>query len=139
MIASMTFSLRVDAPACEISSTDYSKNFTAQPTVQEAKTELIEWQTFVITAYCHCEKCCGKSDGVTATGRKAKQGRTVAVDPNVIPYGSIVYIDGVDDYIAEDCGGKIKGNRIDIYFDSHKDALEFGKQEHKVCVERRDY
>lgn len=135
----MVFSSRVDAPACEILSTDYSKDFTAQPTAQAAEIEQIEWQMFVITAYCYCEKCCGKSDGVTATGRKAKQGRTVAVDPNVIPYGSIVYIDGVGDYIAEDCGGKIKGNRIDIYFDSHKDALEFGKQEHKVYVERRGY
>lgn len=135
----MVFSSRVDAPACEILSTDCSKDFTAQPTVQAAEIEQIEWQMFVITAYCHCEKCCGKSDGVTATGRKAKQGRTVAVDPNVIPYGSVVYIDGVGDYIAEDCGGKIKGNRIDIYFDSHKDALEFGKQEHKVYVERRGY
>nr|DAH59157.1 MAG TPA: lytic transglycosylase [Caudoviricetes sp.] len=135
----MVFSSRVDAPACEILSADCSKDFTAQPTAQVAETNLIEWQTFVITAYCHCEKCCGKSDGVTATGREAKQGHTVAVDPSVIPYGSIIYIDDVGDYIAEDCGGKIKGNRIDIYFDSHKDALEFGKQEHKVYIERRDY
>lgn len=79
----------------------------------------------VATAYCPCEKCCGKSDGITATGIKAKAGRTIAVDPKVIPYGSEVIIDG-NTYIAEDCGGAVDGNRVDIFFDDHTSALEFG-------------
>ena len=81
----------------------------------------------IITAYCPCEKCCGNSNGITASGTKAKQGRTVAVDPRYITYGTEIIIDG-QTYIAEDCGGAIKGNRIDLFFDSHSEAESFGKQ-----------
>lgn len=81
----------------------------------------------IITAYCSCVSCCGKSDGITATGTRATQGRTIAVDPRYIPYGTEVIIDG-QTYIAEDCGGAIKGDRIDVYFDSHSEALKFGRQ-----------
>ena len=69
---------------------------------------------FKLTAYCSCKKCCGKTDGITSTGTKATQGRTIAVDTKVIPYGSKVIINGKE-YIAEDCGGAIKGsNRFDL-------------------------
>lgn len=86
------------------------------------------------TAYCPCLHCCGKTDGITATGTIATQGRTIAADPAVIPYGTAVIING-NTYIVEDCGGAIKGNRIDIFFDSHAEALEFGVQELalKIC------
>lgn len=80
-----------------------------------------------VTAYCPCKKCCGKTDGITATGTLAAQGRTVAVDPKTIPYGSVVEING-HRYIAEDCGGGINGTNIDIFFDSHQEALVFGLQ-----------
>lgn len=96
---------------------------------QPAYTE----KEMVLTAYCSCAKCCGKSDGITASGTKAKQGRTIAVDPRYIPYGTEVVIDGVT-YIAEDCGGAIKGNRIDLFFDSHSEALNFGRQTKIVRV-----
>lgn len=92
---------------------------------------------FRITAYCPCVKCCNKNDGITATGTKATQGRTIAVDPDVIPYGSTVYIDG-NAYIAEDCGGAIDGNRIDVFFDTHEDALIYGVQYHEVFVEKEN-
>lgn len=94
---------------------------------------------YTLTAYCACERCCGKSDGVTATGTQATQGRTIAVDPRDISYGTSVVIilaDGTQhSYIAEDCGGAIKGKRIDIYFDSHTDALEFGVRSGMVYIE----
>lgn len=94
---------------------------------------------FKLTAYCPCVKCCGKSDGITATGTQATEGRTIAVDPSVIPYGSTVtlyYEDGtVHTYTAEDCGGAIKDKRIDVYFDSHQTALEFGVQNAMVYLE----
>ena len=81
---------------------------------------------YTLTAYCACENCCrGSADGITATGTIPVQGRTIAVDPKVIPYGTRVLFLG-NTYIAEDCGGAIKGNRIDVYFDSHQEALEFG-------------
>ena len=87
---------------------------------------------FTLTAYCPCAKCCGKTDGITATGTTAAEGRTIAVDPRVIPYGSTVTIyfaDGTSHtYIAEDCGGAIKENRIDVFFEDHQAAREFGVQ-----------
>jgi 3D (Asp-Asp-Asp) domain-containing protein len=94
---------------------------------------------FTLTAYCPCMKCCGKTDGITATGTTAAEGRTIAVDPLVIPYGSAVtlyFADGTSHtYTAEDCGGAIKGNRLDIYFDDHQAALQFGVQSAMVYVE----
>ena len=88
---------------------------------------------FVITHYCACEKCTD-GDGITATGTKATEGRTIAVDPEVIPYGTMVVIDG-HTYIAEDCGGAIKGRKIDIDMDSHRDALAAGVKIAKVFEE----
>lgn len=90
------------------------------------KQETIQLEA-IATAYCGCVKCCGKSDCITATGTRATEGRTIAADPRVIPYGTHVLING-HEYIVEDCGGAINGNRIDIYFESHADALQFGVQ-----------
>lgn len=97
-------------------------------TDEENHPETFDLGEFRLTAYCACEKCCGKwADGFTATGTKATAGRTIAVDQDVIPYGSEVIING-HTYTAEDCGGAIIGNRIDVYFDSHEEATEFGVQ-----------
>lgn len=87
-----------------------------------------------ITAYCkeNYPHICNNGDSsVTATGTVPMAGRTVAVDPSVIPYGSEVIING-HSYIAEDCGGAIKGNRVDICFDTHREALNFGVQHLEV-------
>ena len=81
---------------------------------------------FTITHYCSCPICCGEwSDGITYTGTQATAGRTIAVDPEVIPLGAEVVIDG-QTYVAEDIGGAIEGSRIDIYTDSHEEALTRG-------------
>ncbi len=91
---------------------------------------------FKLTAYCACEKCCGKwANSLTATGTIPAQGRTIAVDPKVIPYGTRVVING-HTYVAEDCGGAIKGNRIDIFFDNHAEALQFGVRYEDVYSSR---
>ena len=88
---------------------------------------------YTITAYCHCAKCCGKSDGITASGEKAVEGITVAMDKS-IPFGTKIYIDGIGERIVQDRGGAIKGNRIDLYFDSHQEALNFGRQTKQVTI-----
>lgn len=85
---------------------------------------------FRLTAYCACSKCCGKSNGITASGVKATAGRTVAVDTS-IPFGTILIIDG-HEYVAEDRGGSITENRIDIFMESHAEALNFGVQYKEV-------
>lgn len=96
--------------------------------------ELESLGEFKLTAYCPCEKCCGEwADGITYTGTRATEGRTVAVDPSVIPLGSTVRING-HDYIAEDIGGAIKENRVDVFFDTHQAALQFGVQYADVAI-----
>ena len=118
----------------------------AEPPVAEMPVEVEESPleslgVFKVSAYCSCQRCCCKTEddpwyGITATGTKATEGRTIAVDPKVIPYGSVVYFEGVDGlvggYVAEDCGGAIKGKDIDLYFDSHEEALSWGVKELEV-------
>ncbi len=98
-------------------------------------------ELFEITAYCPCRICCQKysneingGEPHTATGTVPEAGRTIAVDPTVIPYGSVVEIEGLGTFIAEDCGGKIKENHIDVYFDTHEEARAFGKKMLHVIV-----
>lgn len=95
--------------------------------------------TFKVTHYCPCAKCCGQyANGITSTGVTATEGRTIAVDPKVIPYGSQVlvrYADGSEyTYIAEDCGGAIKGNRLDVFVASHDTALAAGVKTAEVFL-----
>ena len=81
------------------------------------------------TAYDACVRCCGKTDGITRSGTKARVGRTIAVDPSVIPLGTKIYIPELGKvFTAEDTGGAIKGNRIDIFMDNHEIAEDFGVQ-----------
>lgn len=85
-----------------------------------------------VTAYCPCKKCCGEyANGYTATGAKATQGVTIATDPDVLPMGTEIELDG-HTYTVQDTGGAIAGNRLDLYFDSHEDALRWGVQEKTV-------
>ena len=91
---------------------------------EETKPHLESLGVYKITAYCSCAKCCGKTDGITASGTKVKAGRTIAAPKN-FPFGTKIMING-HIYTVEDRGGAIKGNRIDIYFDTHEEALKFG-------------
>ena len=69
----------------------------------------------------------------TSTGSLLRKG-LVAVDPNFIPLGTRLYIPGYGNAIADDVGGSIKGNRIDLAFDTHGEALQFGRQEIVVYI-----
>lgn len=64
----------------------------------------------------------------TATGVMPSVGRTVAVDPSVIPYGTVIEIDGFGIRCAEDTGGAIKGNKIDVFVETTAEAYQFGRQ-----------
>ena len=79
---------------------------------------------FKVTAYCSCAKCCGKTTGYTASGTKATAGRTVAASAQ-FAFGTKLIING-HEYTVEDRGGAVTGNKIDIYMDSHAEALAWG-------------
>lgn len=106
------------------------------PKVQSTKETGSGWVSLGkhrLTAYCPCAKCCGRQTGITASGAKAVQGVTIGVDPKKIPYGTKVKING-HIYIAQDCGSGVSGKAIDIFFNSHSDAVRFGMQYAEVFV-----
>ena len=79
---------------------------------------------FKVTAYCSCAKCCGKVTGRTASGTHAVAGQTVAASGQ-FAFGTKLNING-QEYTVEDRGGAIQGNRIDIYMNSHAEAVAWG-------------
>ncbi len=98
----------------------------------EAGTKI---ENVTVSHYCICKKCCGKEPshpayGITASGRKAMPGTSVAVDTSVIPLGSDVLVDYGDGvihyYRADDTGSAVKGNHIDLCMESHEAALAGG-------------
>jgi 3D (Asp-Asp-Asp) domain-containing protein len=96
----------------------------------EPVVETISLGECKLTAYCkeNYPHICNNGDSSrTATGTVPVAGRTVAVDPEIIPYGSEVIING-HTYIAEDTGSAIKGLKVDILFETHLEALAFGIQ-----------
>lgn len=86
------------------------------------------------TAYCPCS-ICGTGSGKTSLGTEARRG-IAAVDPSVIPLGTIVYVEGYGLAIAADTGGNIRGNRIDLCFNNHSEAIQFGRKTVRVHVLR---
>lgn len=88
---------------------------------------------FRTTGYCPCKQCSEGWGRRTSTGSIAKSDHTIAVDPRIIPYGSKVMIGGVI-YTAEDRGGGVKGNHVDIFFDTHAQTRQHGKQTQEVFL-----
>ena len=87
-----------------------------------------------VTAYCPCEKCCGKwADGITASGRPAV-GKIVAAPPDM-PFGTVLEIPGYGRCRVQDRGGAITGNKLDVLMESHKAALDWGVKYLKVRIE----
>lgn len=117
-----------------------------ETSVSEPVTHYKSLGKFRLTAYCSCEKCCGqwganrpldengKPIVYTASGKIAQAGYTIAADKSIYPFGTILYING-QPYEVQDVGGAIKGNKIDVYFDNHQDALNFGVQYAEVFIE----
>ncbi len=89
--------------------------------------------TFNISSYCPCEKCCNKTDGITASGKKATEWCTIAAGKKY-ELGTIIYIPDLADmpnegwFIVEDRGGAISDEKLDVYMSTHEKALEFGRK-----------
>lgn len=121
-----------------------AQNSILQERINELSDYIDEWYNewevaeFETTAYAPLdpkavEGMCYQGDpSVTATGARTTPGRTIAVDPNVIPYGSRVYIQGVGWRVAEDTGGVIKGNKLDVCVASRSEAFDYGRRRVKV-------
>ena len=109
---------------------------------EDRKVETIQQsngESYIITAYCACYDCCGKNPcdegyGITASGEKAVQGVTVAADISTLPFGTKICIDGVGERIVQDTGIAIKGKKIDLYFENHQEAWDFGRQTKEVTI-----
>ena len=136
---------------------DTFENIVVEDTVTETKIEIdneadavevikpISLGNFKLTAYCSCEKCCGiwsinrpideygNEIVYGSIGEVLRAGYSIATDPDVIPYNSKVMING-QIYEVQDCGGAIKQNRIDVYYSSHQDAVNFGIQYAEVFL-----
>lgn len=94
-----------------------------------------EYRQFTATAYCKCRECNGRwgtseANGAaqSATGAHLTEGVSIAADFSVLPPYTQVEISGMGVYTVHDCGGAVKGNRIDVYFENHEDAESFGVQ-----------
>lgn len=130
-VFSLLVAMAVQTGAEEAARPAQSIEMPAEDPLEGAKIDAaLDWhyiEECTLTAYCACSECCGEwADGITASGVQAQEGVTVAVDPDVIPLGAWVEING-HQYHAEDTGG-FDGNHVDIYFDSHDAACKFGLQ-----------
>lgn len=113
--------------------------YMTEDEIEAAENEMIEAALLAnatrldgvtVTHYCPCAACCGKSDGITASGLRATPGVTVAVDPEIIPLGADVLVDYGDGeikyYRADDTGSAVKGAHIDLCMASHEEAVQAG-------------
>lgn len=103
---------------------------TREVEVSRSYDRVREVITMEATAYLPTD---GGGDGITATGIRARHG-VVAVDPNVIPLGTRVYIPGYGEAIAADTGGDIVGNRIDVVLEDYGSAMQFGRRTVDVYI-----
>ena len=111
----------------------------ANATLNDLKSneyKLVYIGNYKLTHYCTEKRkhICGTGTGLTATGTKVTAGRSIAVDPKVIPYGSKVYIEGYGWRTAEDCGGGVDGKHIDVAVGSHSQALSMGTKTRGVWI-----
>lgn len=103
-----------------------------ESTAQTSSSENGRWMTVEATAYSRNQPVLSNYTFTEIDLRE--NSRVIAVDPNVIPLGSTIYVPGYGEYIAGDTGGAIIGNRIDIHFESLDSAIQFGRQRIDVQV-----
>lgn len=98
---------------------DGIKAYLAPPVVEpEPEPERVYMGLYYVTGYDTCAACCGKSDGITASGTYAAAGRTVAASSE-FDFGTRLWIDGIGERVVEDRGGAIGGGRLDVVCEDH--------------------
>lgn len=113
------------AVSCGIPSGEFTQVTPSEPSAP----------TFIInaSAYTAAADECGKSDGITASGKKVKEKHTLAC-PREYKFGTKIHIVGMGTYTCEDRGGAIKGNRFDIYMETKREAFDFGRRQLEAYV-----
>ena len=99
-----------------------------EPTSETEEPNVVK--TFKVTATAYTANCRGCS-GVTSTGvnlKKNPDAKVIAVDPDVIPLGTKVWVEGYGEAVAADTGGSIKGNKIDVFIPSKSEAYSWGRR-----------
>ncbi|WP_129688348.1 3D domain-containing protein [Gottfriedia acidiceleris] len=112
------------------------KEDVSKPKESASTTKVTGSKVVTVEATAYTASCKGCS-GVTATGInliKNPNTKVISVDPNVIPLGSKVYVEGYGEAIAGDTGGAIKGKRIDVFIANKQDAINFGRKQVKVTI-----
>ncbi|MBE6184687.1 LysM peptidoglycan-binding and 3D domain-containing protein [Heyndrickxia ginsengihumi] len=126
----------VNKPTVEVKSASTQAS-SETPTQSSSNTSSDQGgKQITVTATAYTADCAGCS-GVSATGMNLKNSpnaKVIAVDPNVIPLGSKVYVEGYGTAIAADTGGAIKGNRIDVLVPNNSDAQNWGRKTVTVKV-----
>ena len=89
--------------------------------------------TFTVRGYCPCFKCCKKTDGITKSGVKATANHTLAA-PNTYDFGTRIELEGYGTFVVEDRGGAVNGNKLDRFFNTHQEALNWGVKKIKGKV-----
>lgn len=125
------------APAEKKELTQEEKILLRWKTKQAKLWEQLPTEPFIVnaSAYTAAADECGKSDGITASGLKVTEKRTLACPKN-FPFGTKIKIEGMGEYRCEDRGGAIKGNKIDIYVETKSEAFAFGRQNREAQVVR---
>lgn len=136
---------RADGRATSLSATATEADAVSQPALNESEIEAGpeqtgEWRTvrMRVTAYCPCQKCCGKySDGITACGHKIRPGDAFVAADKQYSFGTEMLIPGYKNgqpVKVLDRGGAIRGDRLDVFFHSHEEALKWGVKHLDVKV-----
>jgi 3D (Asp-Asp-Asp) domain-containing protein len=121
-------------------STPPSSGTFRKPSPKMSQDSPNEWSTvrMRVTAYCPCSKCCGQyADGMTACGHVIQPGDTFVAADKRYAFGTKMIVPGYDSGRAVkvlDRGGAIKGNRVDVFFPSHQEALEWGVKDLDIKV-----
>ncbi|MCE4045962.1 LysM peptidoglycan-binding domain-containing protein [Lysinibacillus fusiformis] len=124
------------APEATAPSTSTTASKENAPEANASSTNKTASKEIIVEASAYTASCEGCS-GITSTGMNLKtnpNAKVISVDPTVIPLGSKVYVEGYGEAIAGDTGGAIKGKRIDVFFPSQQDAINFGVKQLKVTI-----
>ena len=124
LISGLLFSLPVYAAEPDLTDSGYVAAGPGAVQEDEDTTSGMSLGAFTITGYCNCDSCSG-GHNLTYSGTVPKANHTISADLNLFPIGTQLLINGTV-YTVEDMGSSVNGKKIDIYYDSHEEALAAG-------------